>query len=328
MGWDPYYRSPYSNGGSSAQGYDSTSPYSNVPFWNGLSANGADRGAGTGSGSIPVDPSQSSSSSAVASPSTTAVPYAGVGTPSTSSVSQSLSTATAAAAKSSSTYLPPSHVPGFLGNEGHAAEASSSGLSHGTLFAAIFIPIIAVSLICSLCLMCFLRRRRRLNKLANSNLKELPQEPADQMCSARSSRSLPPFGPGADLNRYSTASDPSTSHHGPLITVDGPSYSRARDEASPPPPPYKTGSSPPSSSPEPTSPARPLSGPLSNTSMALHYSQERSPFADPHDDNISVISDPGHRDHYRKPQDADQMSIVSAMSDFPRRSPTHPRREI
>ena len=339
MGWDPYYRSPYPNGGSSAQGYDPTNPYGSSPFWNNPPANGADRGVGTGGGGIPLDSSQSSSSASsaasssieVASPTTAAVPYAGVGTSATISISPSSSTAAAtaaAAAKSSSAYPPPSHEPGFLGNEGRAAEASSSGLSHGTLFAAIFIPIIAVSLICSLCLICFLRRRRRLNKLANPNLKELPQESVDQIYSARSSRSLPSFGPGADLNRYSTASDPSASHHGPLITVDGPSYSHARDEASPPPPPYKTGSSSPSSPTDPTSPTRPLSGPLSDASMALHHSHEPSPFADPHDDNISEILDPGHCHHHRKPTDADQISIVSAMSDFPRRSPTNPRREF
>jgi hypothetical protein len=261
---------------------------------------------------------------------------------------------------------------GFIGNGARAAEISPGGLARGTLFAAIFIPIIAVAFICSLCLVCFLRRRRRVRLAAARGLQELHQESVEKLnnhqyhgvtgsnrgstYSARYSRSLPPFGPGASLSRYSSASDAVSDRarhhqHGPLITVDGPSFSRPLDDnnsnnnnngsgsgngngassgngAG-------SGSGNDARSPitRTYSPPLPLQLPsqLSETNLSSLYGlgEGPSPFADPDDDDaVSDISEPEHRhpSHQQPPlsgarphKDSDSYSVVSDVSDAPAR---------
>ncbi len=282
------------------------------------------------------------------------------------------STTTASSSSSTKTATPSPvapHQAGFIGNGARAAEISSGGLARGTLFAAIFIPIIAVAFICSLCLVCFLRRRRRVRMAAARGLQELHPESVEKLGnhqyhgvtgsnrgsthSASYSRSLPPFGPGASLSRYSSASDAVSDRarhhqHGPLITVDGPSFSRPLDDnsnnngngtgngvssvngAS-----SGNGNGNDARSPitRTYSPPLPLQLPsqLSETNLSSLYGlgEGPSPFADPEDDDaVSDISEPGHRhpSHQQPPlsgtrphKDSDSYSVVSDVSDAPAR---------
>ncbi|KAI9748284.1 MAG: hypothetical protein M1815_003369 [Lichina confinis] len=307
------------------------------------------------SSSAVADGSSSSSSTSTASggsatPTSTVDDVAAAGglATATGTPTASSTTTTVAAATSSSAVPQATPATGFLGTEGQAANTTtSSGMARGTIFAAIFIPIASVAFICSLCLVCFLRRRRRMKRHTARGLQTMRQGSVEFLSpagfSSRQSRAMDPTGDHAKANRFSTSSKTSAIRHGPLITVDGPSYSRPREE---PPPPYKNGSPTggPSASRGSPRPARPDSDQFSSGRMSPSIEHERSPFADPEphialyrlphpspfddrredDGNVSDLSSPGGagagvrrnattRSKFNR--DTDAVSVVSFLSD-------------
>lgn len=300
----------------------------------------------------PNPPASSSSSSrtttAEASASPTTTPGAGVAAAGLVTA-PSLPTSLATPESSPTTMAVPTIASGVFGTEYQAAEAtSSSGMGRGTLFAAIFIPIASIAFICSLCMLCFLRRRKRLRREAARSLQAMRQESVEHLSaagfSARQSRSIVPLGASSNPHRFSSSSQSSATRHGPLITVDGPSYSRPREE---PPPPYKNGA-PAGGSPgsrSPPRPPRPNSETFGAQNMSPPRDHARSPFADPephlamyrlpqsspfddpyHDDSVSDIVSPVQRQPSTR--DADSVSVVSAVSDGPTRTLSNSRRGL
>ncbi|KAI9887083.1 MAG: hypothetical protein M1823_001073 [Watsoniomyces obsoletus] len=351
MNYNPYYQYPHSNRPVAVPQVDNTinnnnnnnnnnqnnansQVYSRLGPWSlsGVAVNEDQARAQARPAELP----SSSSSSSSAAPSLTfgvdapSQPPAPTTTASTNvaAAGDQTSTSTTASASSSttSTVTGPSQVSGILSNQVHAADSStSSGLGKGTLFAAIFIPIVAVAFICSLCLICFMRRRRRMRRemAARGSTDGFGQPPVEQLSSnpfsARQSRAVPSLPPISPFTRHSTLSEPETSGPRPLITVEGPSYSRSPDETPSSPPAYRSGS-PRSTSPTNENPPRPLS----EANVETHRTQTRSPFDHPDDDAVSDVSDGA--DPYAVRGDSDNLSIVSSTTGYPARRPTNAKR--
>ena len=249
---------------------------------------------------------------------------------------QPLSTTSTTSPSASSTAAPLANAsPSHVGSSAPSApspiyippaSAQSNGLSGGSLFAVIFVPIVVVSLLASGCLFFLVRRRRRARRSGTRELKHLHQDSVEQLSSGgangRQSRSLTPFSPGLSPDHGPNLTGAGSAHRGPLMTVDGPSYGRTRED---PPPPYKTGGAT-GGSPGSRSPPRLRSSQLSEANLAMHQQNGRSPFADPEDDLVSEVSEHGER-HVRA-RDGDRASVVSDVSDVAGRHATVPRRAL